>query len=135
MKHLQTINEWFGHKKDSEIIIFIENIIKITKEENIKIDKTQLYSPLDDEQYDVNIDGILYKFSHYTHFRKSSISFDDTSVEIPKKYFSQIAKLYYQQEAEKNKIREIERKKEKEEIINNLPDLSEVGRAAKKYNL
>jgi len=118
--------ETFINESKKEGDEFVEKLIDIIKEENIEIDKL--------DGYNINVDGIDYHFgqetiSDYYFFSDKTvyhiiIKDQNLKLKISSKNYYEIVSLYEKQEKTKQEV-----KKE------NLPDLSDLGRTAKKYNL
>jgi len=97
---------------------FVDKLIEIVKKEKIKITQfsgSRTNFKIDDDTYlsDIDDNGCRLKV-YYNHELKSD-------VEISKKKYYWFYKEYNRQK--------------KQKFIDNLPDLSEVGRAAKKYKI
>ena len=128
MKHIKSVNEWFWSPEDGDD--FAKKVIDIIKNENIDIEKLTNDTIIDNELYDVfysmNIDNEKI-FFRYDDGKYNIKVYDLISnqlksiVNISTKYFNQIKQLYKDQIRIKN--------------IKNLPDLSDLGRSTKKYNL
>ena len=115
MKHLESVNEWFGNKlKEGDE--FAKKLIDIIEKENIKIN----------QNFSFYVDGIRYKFDDDNLLYDYLYVYQDTRIDlkVSKKYFKCIKELYLKQENEK-KLKELEK----------LPDISDVGRMSKKFNI
>jgi hypothetical protein len=134
MKHIENINEWFGNKKQ-EGDDFAEKLVDIVEKENIEIENH--YAPYGYWYYLVNVDGVEYRFCTEESEKMFSLLWINTikiwkngvldnEIKISSKYYDRIEKMYKQKQKQKE---------EKEKKMNNLPDISNVGRAAAKYNI
>jgi hydroxymethylpyrimidine pyrophosphatase-like HAD family hydrolase len=115
-------------KTRKEIKKFINRIIDIIKKENISI---KYYRSNHNYNYEFIIDGITYNFYRDDDFvfASSYLNITESNDEkVPIVYYWKIKFLHLKQ------VREGQ-KKYKEKCINNLPDLSDVGRTSKKYNI
>ena len=132
MKHIKSVNEWFWSPKDGDN--FVKKVIDIIKNENIDIEKLTNKTIIGSERYDtyysvvIDSEKIIFKYeSNYDDANYSIIVYDldsndvKSKVGISSKYYDIIIKLYKEQIKRKN--------------IKNLPDLSDVSRASKKYNI
>jgi len=146
MKHIESINEWFK-RKDDKLDNFIKDLIKIIKEENLfigfqgYINKEYFYQPYSGT-FSIIFEDKKYTFTvNYKNKCELSIYgyppanvqirgnwYLENNVSIPLKYYNAIGKIYKDRKKE-------EEKKQQKNAINKLPDISDVGRAAKKYNL
>jgi len=115
-KYKDFVNEGLFGKKDGDE--FTEKLLDIIEKENIKIfrdddddDDTIYY----DNTYNVTVDNIKYYFSTIGSY---GIEFEGQSLKISKKIYKRLTNLYNNQNSKKE-----------------LPDLSDLGRSAKKYNL
>jgi hypothetical protein len=162
MKHIQSINEWFGDKlkdklkdyqffgsdfivkKKSEMDKFLQNISKVIKKENIEIKfeliNHNIYSS--SRNYSIVIDDVKYLFSNklsnyflYVYNILNNKEVKKDKIEISKENYYYIVKLYLDQENKKYSIEQATKKKEAENKIRKLPNLSDEGRAARKYNI
>lgn len=131
MKHIETMYELFefGGKKEGDD--FTEQLLNIVENEKIKITK----NPNTHEYYGYifEVDGIEYEIDetiitlgyseYYLFYRKEGQSKYEApyKIAISRKLYKRIEKLY--------------KEYSKSERISNLPDISDVGRAARKYNL
>lgn len=107
------IKEYF--KKDGD---FVVKLIEIVDKEKIEITQTQGSTTkfyVDDYKYMTNIGNYGYELNIYDSNGLKS------KIDISKIYYFWFYKKYQKQEQQKH--------------ISNLPDLSEIGRKAKKYNL
>jgi len=130
MKHL---NEWldFGKKAGDD---FVNSLLDIVEKENIEIGKSwdEYYFNVDDTSYEMNwspnrnFDNIAdyYYITIKSGPNKGSYKY----LIISKKYYSRLKKLYKKQD-------KIRIKEEEDKILSELPDISEIGRTSKKYNL
>jgi hypothetical protein len=112
MKHLETVNEWFGRPKEGDE--FAKQLINIIERENIEI-----YS-----YYFVVVDDIKYRF--YTDYDEIFPDYYlliyntkevESTLEISRKYYDFIQKLSIKRNTKK------------------LPDISDTGRMMKKFNI
>ena len=144
MKHIQSVNEWFGSdlinqkKANSKISEFVKNLINIIKTENLYIGFNGTYSERDyyyDGHFDIIFENKNYRFetSKYSNdiciYDIENKTYElENKIEVNFSHIKPIIKLYEKQENE-------EKLKRNKEALEKLPDLSDVSRAAKKYNL
>lgn len=141
MKHIQSINEWFGKKSDKpndEVRNIFENIIKMIKNNDINIRfEKDIYHPKFGDYY-LSFNDKKYIFSIIAPDKKCFLSIcnrnksiksfiiwdEENNFEIPRKYYNAIAEIYEEQLKEEIAKRQID----------NI-EKSDVGQDAKKYNL
>ena len=130
MKYIKNFEGWFSKK--SEIDVFIEKLLDIVENENIEIQ--QKHNRLDSE-FVFNIDKKEYKFTYFYSgnamtpgFSSCSLYVNDQHTKISCKYYKKLKKLYNKQQKQKAE-------ESKRQFSDKLPDLSDIGRTADKYNL
>ena len=120
MNHISSINELFG-LDTSDNDKFANKLLDIVSAEKIEIEKEK-YSI--NKSYVFNIDDIKYKFfietgafldEYYLEYKKKNAV--DHCLKISRSVYKRMERLY------------------KEYIKYDLPDVSDLGRSAKKYNL
>jgi len=94
MKHINSINEWFGNSDKFE---FIKNILDIVEKDNIEIVYKHL-SYSEHTSFEVVVDGKKYIFEHFDGNFDYTLKYDDKYLSIPAKYYRQIKKLYNKRE-------------------------------------
>jgi len=130
MKHIKSVNEWFWSPKEGDS--FVKKVIDIIKNENIDVNysiyKTTIGSERYDTYYSVVIDSEKIIFEYDSTYETSNYKIKiynnnelKSVVGISSKYYDIIKELYKEQVKRKN--------------IKNLPDLSDLSRASKKYNI
>ena len=111
--------KWFDFSKEGDE--FIKKLITIVDNEKIEIfgyeNRNNYWFFVDDKKYQFEYDGSYYNLNISD---KKSDKFE-TDVKVSKKYWRHFDNIFKEQQ--------------KKLKIKNLPDLSEVARAAKKYNL
>lgn len=148
MKHIKTINEIFGRNeflgpKDGDK--FANELMDIIEKENIKIEQNwegRYFIELDDDRYSfkhsIKQDGVISTiltmgYGTLVYF----IYINDKPLRISLRTYMRIEKLFKKQKS--NKIVTILAKNYKDSKIphnlEDLPNLSDEGRTAKKYNL
>jgi len=120
----QLLNEGFFNKKGGDD--FTKKLLDIVEKENIKI--TYNFDDHDDdddiytEKYIFIVDNIKYYLSNYhspTSFtNKYNINIDGDNKKISKNLYKRIEQIYKYQNTK-----------------NELPDLSDIGRSSKKFNI
>jgi len=119
MKHIkefysfEEVNELFGFSKEKEGDAYATKIIDIIEKENIPINWNS-----------VEIDGEEYIFKKHIEFTECYLEYKGKDIEISKKVYNRFLNLYWEQQDE-----------EKQQEIKGLPDLSDLGRDSKKYNV
>lgn len=119
MKHIKKfegIRDWFKNEGDD----FVKKLLDIIEKENIQI---EAYSGIFPKS--VTVDDRIYKFDISRDDSRLIIYDQDekkiSEVRISDKYYWKYRSMFEEQQRRKN--------------IENLPDLSDLGRSAKKYNL
>lgn len=112
---------------------FVNNLITIVKREDIPIsycidDNNNYFLIIDDKKYIFSRDRDYLFAGSYLSITDLSTDEVESNIKVPIIYYWKVIFLH------KKQIR-VENRKYKKNVINNLPDLSDVGRSAKKYNL
>ena len=129
MKHLDSINELFGIGDPNEGDDFASRLLDIVEKEKVRIIKCPnrygYIFEVDGVHYEIeeHIRGMVIPPSYFTlkYYEGDPNIVNTYEVKISRKLYKRIEHLY--------------KEYEKYDRLRNLPDISEEGRTAKKYNL